>query len=122
MGEDDRGLDLALVGVILYGFASGVVTAVVLLDYFANLSVYTTSYLMGAPAFIILNLVVTIWFIRSVLRGELGWHVMIAPAIAYVLIAWLFHGLNPLWRTIAMSAMVLLGIVLVWISWRSAQR
>ena len=93
----------------------------VLLDYLANLSVYTTSYLMGAPPFIILNLVVTIWFLRSVLRYELGWHVIIAPAIAYVLIAWLFHGLNPGWRTMAMSAMVFLGIILVWVSWRSTR-
>lgn len=122
MGDVDRGSDLALVGVILYGFASGVVTAVVLMDYLANLSVYTTSYLMGAPPFIILNLVVTVWFIRTVFRGDLRWYVIIAPVVAYVLISWLFHGISPLWRTIVMSALVFLGIIMVWFSMRTESR
>ena len=39
MSDDDQGVDLALIGLVLYGLASGVVTAVVLLDYFANISV-----------------------------------------------------------------------------------
>ena len=107
---------------ILYGFASGVVTTAVIMDYLANLSVYTNSYLLGAPPFILLNLVVTLFFIRYVLLGEERWYVLVVPIIAYVLIVWLFHGLNPLWRTIALSAMMSLGIVLIWISWRSADR
>jgi len=122
MGDDDSGMDLALVGVILYGFASGVVTAVVLMDYLANLSVYTSSYLMGAPPFIILNLVVTVWFVRAVFRDELRWYVIIAPVVAYVLISWLFHGLNPIWRTVVMSSMVFIGILMVWVSWRAHRR
>ncbi len=122
MGDVDSGSDLALVGVVLYGFASGVVTAVVLMDYLANLSVYTTSYLMGAPPFIILNLVVTVWFIQTVFRGELRWYALIAPVVAYVLISWLFHGISPLWRTIAMSALVFLGIIMVWFSMRTVYR
>ena len=94
----------------------------VLMDYLANLSVYTTSYLMGAPPFIILNLVVTVWFIRTVFGGDLRWYVIIAPVVAYVLISWLFHGISPLWRTIVMSALVFLGIIMVWFSMRTVYR
>ena len=122
MDDKDRGSDLALVGVILYGFASGVVTAVVLMDYLANVSVYTTSYLIGAPPFIILNLVVTVWFIRTVFRGELRWYVIITPIVAYVLISWLFHGISPLWRTIVISTLVFMGIFMVWFSMRTVSR
>jgi len=122
MGDDDSGLDLALIGVNVYGFASGGVTAVVLMDYLANLSVYTTSYLMGAPPFIILNLIGTVWFTRAVFRGELRWYGYIVPIVSYVLISWLFHGLNPFWRTAIMSSMVFLGILMVWASWRSQRR
>jgi hypothetical protein len=120
--DEEPGMDVALVGIILYGFASGVVTAVVLLDYLANLSVYTDSYLMGAPPFIILNLVVTVWFLRAFFRGETRWYVFIAPVVSYVLISWLFFGISPLWRMIALSVMVFLGIILVLISTRSGSR
>jgi hypothetical protein len=122
MDEDDHVLDMALVGIILYGFASGVVTAVVLLDYMANISVYTSSYLMGAPPFIVTNLVVTIWFLRAFFGGGLRWYVFIAAAVGYVLISWLFHGISPMWHTLAISATVFLGILMVWLSIRTDPR
>lgn len=122
MDEGGEGLDAGLVGVILYGFASGVVTAAVLMDYLANISVYTTSYLLGAPPFIISNLVVTLYFIRTVLLGGIRWYILVVPVIAYVLIMWLFHGLNPIWRTMTLSAMAFLGIMLVWFSLRTTHR
>jgi hypothetical protein len=122
MDEEGRGIDLALVGIIIYGFASGLVTAVVLLDYLASISVYTSSYLMGAPPFIVLNLVVTVWFVRAFFRGPLAWYKFVVPAVAYVLISWLFHGISPLWRTVALSFLVFSGIVMVWVSTRTEAR
>jgi hypothetical protein len=119
MADDEGRLDLAWVGVIIYGIASGAVTGMVIMDYLANLSVYTSSYLMGALPFIILNLVVMVWFIRAVFRAELRWYLIIAPAISYILISWLFHGISPLWRTIVISAMVFIGIILIGISMRA---
>ncbi|UCC93024.1 MAG: hypothetical protein JSW25_10275 [Thermoplasmata archaeon] len=122
MDDEEKGIDMALVGIILYGFASGVVTAVVLLDYLANISVYTTSYLMGAPPFIVINLVVTVWFVRAFFKGPLAWYTYLIPVVAYILISWLFHGISPMWRTVTMSALVLLGVALVLIGTRTGSR
>ena len=119
MDDDSRGWDMALVGIAIYGFASGVVTAVVVLDYIANIRVYTSSYLLGAPPFILLNLVAMVFFTRAVVRDEIRWYTLVLPLVSHVLISWLFHGLNPLWRTVILSVMVIVGILLVWISWRS---
>ena len=122
MGDEDEGMDPALVGLVLYGFASGVVTAVVLLDYLANISLYTNSYLLGAPPFIGLNLLATVYFLRAISRWELRIYSFIVPVVGYVLISWLFHGLNPLWRTVVLSVMVFIGILLVWNSWRGGSK
>lgn len=117
--DDDVGTDPALVGLALYGFASGVVTAVVALDYLANVRVYTGSYLAGAPPFIALNIMAMLRFLRGVHRWELRWFTFLLPAVAHVLISWLFFGTSGTLRTGVMSTLVFLGIALVWLSWRT---
>jgi hypothetical protein len=117
--EMGSGLPLSFVGAVVYGLTSGLVTAIVLLDYLRNFSVYTDTYLMGALPFIVFNLLVTIVFTRAALHGDYKWPIMIAPVISYILISWLLHGISPISRTVLLSAMVFLGIVMVWISWRT---
>lgn len=118
-GEEGTGIDPALAGLAIYGFASGVVTAVVTLDYLANLGVHTSSYLLGAPPFIALNLLATLHFLRAVHRWDVRWYAFVASIAAYVLLSWPFYGLSGVLRTVVMTALVFLGIALVGLSWRT---
>ena len=116
-GVLERDGTLPFVGVVLYGATSGLVSFVVLVDYVINFAIYSKSYLMGAPFFIALNLLVTAAFTREALRGRYRWPVMVAPVVPYVMIFWLYHGLSALGSTVTLAVMGVLGLGLVWYSW-----
>jgi hypothetical protein len=120
-GREDEG-DTGMLGGLIFGLTSAIVSIFVLIDLVLNQSIYTRSYLMGAPFFIGLNLVVTVLFTQATLKGDYRWYLMIAPAITLVMLLWLFHGLSPLWRTLGLASLAFLGLVIVWVDWLRSPR
>ena len=117
-----EGSIVPFVGVVLYGSTSGLVTAAVLLDYVMNYSLYTPSYALGAPFFAILNLLVTVVFTWSTLKGRSRWSTMVAPVAPLVMIFWLYHGLSALGSTVLLATLGTVGLVLVWGPWYVTMR
>ena len=115
-GEGSVG-DLTFVGGVLFVLTSITVSAVVLIDILRNLSILDQVYIMGASTLALINLVVTIAFAYSVLRGGNRLLVSVAPIVPFVLVLWPFHGLNPLWRTFLIAGLGLFGIALVLLAW-----
>jgi hypothetical protein len=95
MEQDERGGHLEFMGYVLYGVASGLASAVVLIDLFFNIQIYTSSYILGASAFLAINVGVTILYLRSVMGGAYGWATILAPVVPFVLLwggFWSCHG------------------------------
>ncbi len=115
-GVPGRDGNLPFVGVVLYVATSGLVSFVVLVDYVINFAIYSKSYLMGAPFFIALNMLVTAAFTLEATRGRYRWPVMVAPVVPYVMIFWLYHGLSALSSTVILAVLGFLGLGLVWYS------
>ncbi len=115
-GEGSVG-DLTFVGGVLFMLTSITVSAVVLIDVLRNQSILDQVYIMGASTLALINLVVTIAFAVSVLRGGNRLLVSVAPIVPFVLVLWPFHGLNPLWRTFLIAGLGLFGIAMVLLAW-----
>ncbi len=119
-GEGSVG-DLTFVGGVLFVLTSVMVSAVVLIEILRNLSILDPVYIMGASTLALINLVVTIIFAISVLRGGNRLIVIVAPIVPFILVLWPFHGLNPLWRTFLIAGMGLFGIALVLVAWHRSR-
>ncbi len=122
LNEDGEGSvgDLAFVGGVLFVLTSITVSAVVLIDILRNLSILDPVYIMGASTLALINLVVTIIFAISVLRGGNRLILSVAPIVPFILVLWPFHGLNPLWRTFLIAGLGLFGIALVLLAWHGS--
>ncbi len=123
LNEDGEGSvgDLAFVGGVLFVLTSITVSAVVLIDILRNLSILDPVYIMGASTLALINLVVTIIFAISVLRGGNRLILSVAPIVPFILVLWPFHGLNPLWRTFLIAGLGLFGIALVLLAWHRSR-
>lgn len=113
--------DLTFAGGVLFVLTSITVSAVVLIDVLRNQSILDQVYIMGASTLALINLVVTIAFAVSVLRGWNRLLVSVAPIVPFILVLWPFHGLNPLWRTFLIAGLGLFGIALVLLAWRQSR-
>jgi hypothetical protein len=123
LNEDGKGSvsDLTFVGGVLFVLTSITVSAVVFTEILRNMSILDTVYIMGAFTLALINLVMTIIFAISVMRGRNRLMVIIAPIIPFILVLWPFHGLNPLWRTFLIAGLGLLGIALVLMAWHRSR-
>ncbi len=119
-GEGHVG-DLAFAGGMLFVLTSITVSAVVLTEILRNHAILDSVYIMGASTLALINLVVTIIFAISVLRGGNRLIVIIAPIVPFILVLWPFHGLNPLWRTFLIAGLGLFGIALVLVAWHRSR-
>ena len=119
LNEDGEGSvgDLAFVGGVLFVLTSITVSAVVFMEIVRNMTILDSVYIMGATTLALINLVVTIAFAVSVLRGGNRLLVSVAPIVPFILVLWPFHGLNPLWRTFLIAGLALFGIALVLLAW-----
>jgi hypothetical protein len=116
MEQDERGGHLEFMGYVLYGVASGLASAVVLIDLFFNIQIYTSSYILGASAFLAINVGVTILYLRSVMGGAYGWATILAPVVPFVLLWWLLIGLLGIGRSTFLTLVVASGLVMVGLS------
>ena len=123
LNEDGEGSvgDLAFVGGVLFVLTSITVSAVVFMEIVRNMTILDSVYIMGATTLALINLVVTIAFAVSVLRGGNRLLVSVAPIVPFILVLWPFHGLNPLWRTFLIAGLALFGIALVLLAWHRSQ-
>ncbi len=115
-GEGSVG-DLTFAGGVLFLLTSVMVSAVVLIEILRNLSILDPVYIMGAGTLALINLIMTIVFAFSVLRGWNSLLMNVAPIVPFILVLWPFHGLNPLWRTFLIAGLGLFGIALVLLGW-----
>jgi hypothetical protein len=122
MEQDERGGHLEFMGYVLYGVASGLASAVVLIDLFFNIQIYTSSYILGASAFLAINVGVTILYLRSVMGGAYGWATILAPVVPFVLLWWLLIGLLGIGRSTFLTLVVASGLVMVGLSSWSRSR
>jgi hypothetical protein len=122
MEQDERGGHLEFMGYVLYGVASGLASAVVLIDLFFNIQIYTSSYILGASAFLAINVGVTILYLRSVMGGAYGWATILAPVVPFVLLWWLLFGLLGIGRSTFLTLVVASGLVMVGLSSWSRSR
>ncbi len=113
--------DLAFAGGVLFVLTSITVSAVVFTEILRNKAILDTVYIMGASTLALINLVVTIIFAFSVLRGGNRLIVIVAPIVPFILVLWPFHGLNPLWRTFLIAGLGLFGIALVLVAWHRSR-
>ena len=114
--------DLTFVGGVLFVLTSITVSAVVLIDILRNLSILDSVYILGASTLALINLVVTIIFAISFLRGGNRLILSVAPIVPFILVLWPFHGLNPLWRTFLIAGLGLFGIALVLLAWHRSRK
>ena len=115
-GEGSVG-DLTFFGGVLFVLTSVMVSAVVLIEILRNQSILDPVYIMGASTLALINLVVTIVFALTVIRGWNRLLASVAPIVPFILVLWPFHGLNPLWRTFLIAGLGLFGIALVLLAW-----
>jgi hypothetical protein len=121
--EDGEGSvsDLAFAGGVLFVLTSIMVSAIVFTEILRNHAILDSVYIMGASTLALINLVVTIIFAFSVLRGGNRLIVIVAPIVPFILALWPFHGLNPLWRTFLIAGLGLFGIALVLVAWHRSR-
>jgi len=121
VGGEGSVTDLAFAGGVLFVLTSITVSAVVFTEILRNKAILDTVYIMGASTLALINLVVTIIFAFSVLRGGNRLIVIVAPIVPFILVLWPFHGLNPLWRTFLIAGLGLIGIALVLAAWHRSR-
>ena len=121
VGGDGSVADLAFAGGVLFVLTSITVSAVVFTEILRNKAILDTVYIMETSTLAIINLVMTIIFAFSVLRGGNRLIVIVAPIVPFILVLWPFHGLNPLWRTFLIAGLGLIGIALVLAAWHRSR-
>ena len=115
MNKDGDGSvgDLEFVGAVLFVLTSITVSGIIFVEIMRNMTILDGVYIMGASALALINLVVTMIFAITIMRGGNRLIVIIAPIVPFILVLWPFHGLNPLWRTFLIAGLGLFGIALV---------